>query len=250
MPGVGQSLQALSGSAVSDPLVMVPRAPGGKVEWLPGLRGRNARYVVTNISRKTLLYEQQYCAQGAMENRIRISSCGARRPTSCGPACTSRPSPAPSCAGSVRGTACLAHRHPPLPTVQACRQAGRCAGSASVWPRPSPCRMCSPAPSSTCVPRPRRHPGSSGSIPSQTDASVSHRRRERCAWRTSRRAPEHQESGFDPVNLPGSAEKRPETRHNPAGSSLKLFLDCRSGPKSLSFHSACGLALKLLLDCR
>ena len=46
-----------------------------KVEWLPGLRGRNARYVVTNISRKTLrareLHEQRYCARGAMENRIK-----------------------------------------------------------------------------------------------------------------------------------------------------------------------------------
>ena len=39
------------------------------------LRGRNARYVVTNISRKTLrareLHEQRYCARGAMENRIK-----------------------------------------------------------------------------------------------------------------------------------------------------------------------------------
>jgi len=46
-----------------------------KVEWLPGLRGRNARYVVTNVSRRTLrareLYEQRYCARGAMENRIK-----------------------------------------------------------------------------------------------------------------------------------------------------------------------------------
>ena len=89
------------------------RRAAAKVEWLPGLRGRNARYVVTNISRKTLR------ARSAMENRI--SSCGcsptARRPTSCGPissACTSRPSRHRLCQ--------LARRHAPLPTVQACRQ--------------------------------------------------------------------------------------------------------------------------------
>ena len=132
----------------------------------------------------------------------------------------------------LRGTACASTPSAPDCSSLPAGSTGRCAGSASVGPRPSPCRMCSPTPSSTCVPRPRRHPGSSGSIPSQTDASVSHRRRERCAWRTSRRAPEHQGSGFDPVNLPGSAE----TRHNPAGSSLKLSLDCRSGPKS-GYHS-------------
>ena len=46
-----------------------------KAEWLPGLRGRNARYVVTNIPRKNVgareLYEQLYCARGDMENRIK-----------------------------------------------------------------------------------------------------------------------------------------------------------------------------------
>ncbi len=46
-----------------------------KAEWLPGLRGRNARYVVTNISRKEVgareLYERWYCARGDMENRIK-----------------------------------------------------------------------------------------------------------------------------------------------------------------------------------
>ncbi len=46
-----------------------------KAEWLPGLRGRNARYVVTNISRKQVgareLYERWYCARGDMENRIK-----------------------------------------------------------------------------------------------------------------------------------------------------------------------------------
>ena len=46
-----------------------------KAEWLPGLRGRNARYVVTNISRKKVgaraLYEHWYCARGDMENRIK-----------------------------------------------------------------------------------------------------------------------------------------------------------------------------------
>ena len=46
-----------------------------KAEWLPGLRGRNARYVVTNISRKEVgardLYETWYCARGDMENRIK-----------------------------------------------------------------------------------------------------------------------------------------------------------------------------------
>ncbi len=47
----------------------------GKAEWLPGLRGANPRFVVTNIPRRTLgaqaLYEDLYCARGDMENRIR-----------------------------------------------------------------------------------------------------------------------------------------------------------------------------------
>ena len=46
-----------------------------KAEWLPGLRGKNARYVVTNIPRKKVsareLYETLYCARGDMENRIK-----------------------------------------------------------------------------------------------------------------------------------------------------------------------------------
>ncbi len=46
-----------------------------KAEWLPGLRGRNARYVVTNISRRKVgaraLYEHWSCARGNMENRIK-----------------------------------------------------------------------------------------------------------------------------------------------------------------------------------
>ena len=46
-----------------------------KAEWLPGLRGRNARYVVTNISRKQVgareLYARRYCARGDAENRIK-----------------------------------------------------------------------------------------------------------------------------------------------------------------------------------
>ena len=47
----------------------------GKAEWLPGLRGANPRFVVTNIPRRTLgaqaLYEDLYCARGDMENRIK-----------------------------------------------------------------------------------------------------------------------------------------------------------------------------------
>ena len=47
----------------------------GKAEWLPGLRGANPRFVVTNIPARTLgaqaLYEDLYCARGDMENRIR-----------------------------------------------------------------------------------------------------------------------------------------------------------------------------------
>ncbi len=46
-----------------------------KAEWLPGPRGKNARYIVTSISRKEVgareLYEQLYCARGDMENRIK-----------------------------------------------------------------------------------------------------------------------------------------------------------------------------------
>ncbi len=46
-----------------------------KAEWLPGPRGKNARYIVTSISRKEVgareLYEQRYCARGDMENRIK-----------------------------------------------------------------------------------------------------------------------------------------------------------------------------------
>ena len=47
----------------------------GKAEWLPGLRGANPRFVVTNIPRRALraqaLYEDLYCARGDMENRIK-----------------------------------------------------------------------------------------------------------------------------------------------------------------------------------
>ena len=46
-----------------------------QAEWRPGLRGKNARYGVTNISRKKVgareLYEPWYCARGDMENRIK-----------------------------------------------------------------------------------------------------------------------------------------------------------------------------------
>ena len=43
LPSVGQSLQALSGSAVSDPLVMVPRAPcGSKGRVAAGTSGPTA----------------------------------------------------------------------------------------------------------------------------------------------------------------------------------------------------------------
>ncbi len=46
-----------------------------KAEWLPGARGKNARYVVTNIPRRKVgaraLYEELYCARGDMENRIK-----------------------------------------------------------------------------------------------------------------------------------------------------------------------------------
>ena len=217
VPGVGQSLQA-----VSDPLVMVPGAPcGGQGRVAAGTARqerplRGDEHLEEDAARperhgeqdqQLWLFSDRASAHIMRANQLRMYfSAFAAPPVPAGASTRS----APDCSSLPAGST------------------GRCAGSASVWPRP----MCSPAPSSTCVPRPRRHPGSSGSIPSQTDASVSHRRRERCAWRT----PEHQESGFDPVNLRGSAEKRPETRHNPAGSSLKLFLDCRSGPKS-GYHS-------------
>lgn len=46
-----------------------------KAEWLPGLRGKNARYVVTNLPGKKVgareLYEHWYCARGDMENRLK-----------------------------------------------------------------------------------------------------------------------------------------------------------------------------------
>lgn len=52
---------------------MVPRAPCGGQGRVAA--GTARRYVVTNISRKTLrareLYEQRYCVRGAMENRIK-----------------------------------------------------------------------------------------------------------------------------------------------------------------------------------
>ena len=47
----------------------------GKAEWLPGLRGDNPRFVVTNLPVDQVgaqaLYEQVYCARGDMENRIK-----------------------------------------------------------------------------------------------------------------------------------------------------------------------------------
>ena len=47
----------------------------GKAEWLPGKRGYNPRFVVTNIPTDTIgaraLYEDLYCARGDMENRIK-----------------------------------------------------------------------------------------------------------------------------------------------------------------------------------
>lgn len=46
-----------------------------KAEYLPGLRGYNARFVVTNLDDDThddrLVYEDLYCARGEMENRIK-----------------------------------------------------------------------------------------------------------------------------------------------------------------------------------
>ena len=47
----------------------------GKAEWLPGLRGDNPRFVVTNLPPDQVgaqrLYEQVYCGRGDMENRIK-----------------------------------------------------------------------------------------------------------------------------------------------------------------------------------
>ena len=242
-------LKALSGSAVSDPLVMVPRAPcGGQGRVAAGtarqerpLRGDEHLQEGRCTPGATLREQDQGSAAVAvlgahMENRIMrfkqlwhglLRLRRRHRPTSCVGSVSK--------AQSVPACAC---RHSPLPTVQARRQ-GQKNGA------PDPPLSGLDLPLAGCVrPHPRQpacrgpgsHPGSSGSILLQTDASVSHRRRDWCAWRTPRRAPEHQESGFDPVNLPGLAEKRPETRHNPAGSSLKLFLDRRSGPKS-GYHS-------------
>ena len=46
-----------------------------KAEWLPGPRGYNARFVVTNFSEDAYdartLYEDLYCARGDMENRLK-----------------------------------------------------------------------------------------------------------------------------------------------------------------------------------
>ncbi len=46
-----------------------------KAEWLPGRRGKNSRFVVTNLDRKEVraqkLYEEVYCARGEMENQIK-----------------------------------------------------------------------------------------------------------------------------------------------------------------------------------
>ena len=47
----------------------------GKAEWLPGKRGYNPRFVVTDIPKDRIgaraLYEDLYCARGDMENRIK-----------------------------------------------------------------------------------------------------------------------------------------------------------------------------------
>ena len=47
----------------------------GKAEWLPGPRGSNPRFVVSNIADDDIearaLYEDLYCARGDMENRIK-----------------------------------------------------------------------------------------------------------------------------------------------------------------------------------
>lgn len=46
-----------------------------KAEYLPGLRGYNARFVVTNLDDEAHsdrhVYEDLYCARGKMENRIK-----------------------------------------------------------------------------------------------------------------------------------------------------------------------------------
>ena len=223
MTGVGQDLEAVPGSSLSHALVMIEVTPrdGQGTSWLPGLRGRNARYVVTNISRKEVgardLYLTWYCARGDMENRIKDQSAVAVLRPYLGPHPDGQPAAhvllglrrrprrhrAP---GRSQGhSLCpLAGRHHPLPAAPACRQGHKdgATGIAYGWPRPSPCRMCSPARWSTCGPRPRRHPGSSRTIPSQTDARVLRRHRERRARRTPRRAPERHESAFDPISLP------------------------------------------------
>ncbi|MYD95451.1 MAG: IS1380 family transposase [Chloroflexi bacterium] len=47
----------------------------GKAEWLPGRRGDNPRFVVTNLPADQVsaqpLYERVYCGRGEMENRIK-----------------------------------------------------------------------------------------------------------------------------------------------------------------------------------
>ena len=47
----------------------------GKAEWLPGPRGSNPRFVISNIPKDRIgaraLYEDLYCARGDMENRIK-----------------------------------------------------------------------------------------------------------------------------------------------------------------------------------
>ena len=63
-------------TALPDPHVLEPGPPGGgKAEWLPGLRGDNPRFVVTNLPPDQVgaqpLYERVYCGQGDMENRIK-----------------------------------------------------------------------------------------------------------------------------------------------------------------------------------
>ncbi len=158
-----------------------PHGPASAVWWsrphgCKGLRGRNARDVVTNISSKEMgareLCEQLSCARGDMENRIKdqqlwlfcephVGSHHAGQPAADGRLGLCR-RPRRHCAPdrSEGHRLCpLARRHHPLPAAQACRQSGRrrCAGSASVWRRPLPCRTSSPAPSPTCVPRPRCH---------------------------------------------------------------------------------------------
>ena len=56
-----------------------------KAEWLPGPRGYNARFVVTNIPGRQLagreLYEDLYCARGEMENSSRTGDPFRLQPT-------------------------------------------------------------------------------------------------------------------------------------------------------------------------